>query len=348
MKNNFKPVFQLLSNDNNGQDRLQQTEENIISDDKLLDEYSKTVISISERVSPSVVNVNTHNKSDIKKSYPKLPYEAQAKGSGFLFTPDGFILTNSHVIHNTDEIKVTLSDGRSFLAQIIGDDPDTDLAVIRITGSDLVHARLGNSKLLKVGQLVVAIGTPYNFQCTVTAGVISALGRTLRTNSGRLIDDIIQTDAALNPGNSGGPLVNSHGNIIGVNTAIIQSAQGLCFAIPINITKYIAAKLIKDGKIRRGYLGISCQNISMHRQIIRYYDLPSDYGVLITRVEKNSPAHKSCLMEGDILINFDEKPIINVDDLHKQLTDERIHCDSKITIIRNTKRLTINIIPEEH
>jgi S1-C subfamily serine protease len=271
----------------------------------------------------------------------------RGSGSGFIFTPDGFILTNSHVVHEASRIDVTLSDSRRFQGDLVGDDPDTDLAVVRVDGSKFVTAPLGDSQKIRVGQLVIAIGNPYGFQCTVTSGVVSALGRSLRSMSGRLIDNVIQTDAALNPGNSGGPLVNSMGEVIGVNTAVILPAQGICFAIAINTAKYIAARLIKEGKIRRSYIGLGGQNVPLLRRFVRFFHLPVESGVLVVSVEKNSPAQRAGLLEGDIIIGFDEQPVVGIDDLHKMLTEEKVGVRAKLTILRRSEKLEIPIIPEE-
>jgi len=264
-----------------------------------------------------------------------------------VFTPDGFILTNSHVVHNADRIEVTLSDGRLFQAQMIGEDPATDLAVIRINAPNLLAAELGDSKSIRVGQLVVAIGNPYGFQCTVTAGVISALGRSLRSQSGRLIDDVIQTDAALNPGNSGGPLVTSRGDVIGVNTAIILPAQGICFAIAINTAKYVAGLLIRNGKIRRGYIGVAGQNIPLHRRLVRFHNLPVESGVAVISVEKNSPAQRAGLSEGDVIVGYGDHPISSIDDLHRLLTEEQVGAKVPLTILRRSEKTVFHVIPEE-
>jgi S1-C subfamily serine protease len=311
-------------------------------DDKLLDIYSQTVIRATEKVSPSVVNVGISRKIRNREQD-----ELKGNASGFIFTPDGYILTNSHVVHDVDELEITLSDGRQVKGQIIGDDPDTDLAVIRISASNLKAAPLGDSRSLRVGQLVVAIGNPYGFQYSVTTGVVSALGRSLRTATGRLIDNVIQTDAALNPGNSGGPLVTSNGEVVGVNSAVIYPAQGICFAIPINVAKFVAVPLIRDGKIRRSYIGIGGQNVPILRRLVHYYNLPSETGVLIIMVEKNSPAQKAGLLEGDIIIGFEDKPIQGIDDLHRLLTEDKIGSKINIGVIRQTENLTFNIIPRE-
>jgi S1-C subfamily serine protease len=312
-------------------------------DDALFDAYSQAVIGAAERVSPSVVNIDVRRRF----SGRRLPQEIPGSGSGFIFTPDGFILTNSHVVHRAAAIEVTLSDGRHFPADLMGDDPDTDLAVIRIHAPDLVATRLGDSQTIRVGQLVIAIGNPYGFQCTVTAGVVSALGRSLRARSGRLIDNVIQTDAALNPGNSGGPLVNSRGEVIGVNTAMILPAQGICFAIAVNTAKFVAGMLIKNGKIRRAVIGVAGQNVPLQRNLVRFHDLPVQSGVLILSIENDSPAQKAGLREGDVIVGLDGQPMAGIDDLHKLLTEERIGAKIPLTTIRRSEKLTFNIVPEE-
>ena len=314
----------------------------------LMDAYSRAVITAAEKVSPSVVYIEVHHRiKDKRASSPRVPQEARGSGSGFIFTPDGFILTNSHVVHGVTKIEVTLSDGRTCQADLIGDDPDTDLAVIRINSPNLVPAHLGEAQKISVGQLVIAIGNPYGFQYTVTAGVVSALGRSLRAQSGRLMDDVIQTDAALNPGNSGGPLVNSRGEVIGVNTAMILPAQGICFATSIDTAKFVASRLIRDGKVSRSYIGLAGQNVPLPRRIVRYYNLAVESGILVVSYDENSPAKKAGVLEGDLIVGFCDQPIAGIDDLHKLLTEERIGRKSSLVVIRRTEKLTLEVVPEE-
>ncbi len=260
-------------------------------DNSLLDAYSNAVIGAAKRVSPSVVNIDVTVPARGGRGSAR-PREGQGhgSGSGFIFTPDGFILTNSHVVHDATHIEVTLQDGTKHTARVIGDDPQTDLAVIHVTASGLPAVEFGDSSAIQVGQLVVAIGNPYGFRTTVTAGVVSNLVRGFRSQTGRLIDNIIQTDAALNPGNSGGPLVDSVGRVVGVNTAIIPMAQGICFAIPANMAQFVAARLIRDGKIRRSYIGFAGQNVPLHRKVVRFHKLDVDTGVLVVGLEPESPA----------------------------------------------------------
>ena len=317
-------------------------------DGALLDAYSSAVIHAAERVNPAVVNIEVrHGRGGAGGDRSRFRRELRGNGSGCLFTPDGLILTNSHVVHRAARVEVTLSDGRSFEADRIGDDPDTDLAVVRIDAPNLRPAELGDSRSLRPGQVVIAIGNPFGFQYTVTAGVVSALGRSLRASSGRLMDDIIQTDAALNPGNSGGPLVNSRGEVVGVNTAVILPGQGLCFAIPINTAKFVAGRLIKDGRIRRGYLGIGGQNVPLQRRVVHFHHLAGQGGVLVVTVEPESPARKAGLEEGDILVEFDSASTATIDDLHRILTDGKIGEACRLTVLRRTERLELPIVPGE-
>ncbi|PYV90064.1 MAG: serine protease [Acidobacteria bacterium] len=318
------------------------------SDDYLLDAYSQAAISVADRVSPSVVNIEVHQKVKGKSMMAsRFPRKVRGNGSGFIFTPDGFILTNSHVVHDAAQIDVTLSDGGRYGSELVGDDPETDLAVIRINASNLVPVQLGESKSIRVGQLVVAIGNPYGFQCTVTAGVVSALGRSLRTQSGRLLDNIIQTDAALNPGNSGGPLVNSRAEVIGVNTAVILPAQGICFATSIDMAKYVASHLIRHGRVSRSFIGLAGQNVRIPRRLVRFYNLPVDIAILILSLEPSGPAQQSGLQKGDLIVRFDNHSIAGIDDLHKLLTEERVGQRSPLVVIRGTDKIVLNVVPRE-
>ena len=330
----------LLSNEND-----QETEEKILGqeifDENIFDAYSLAVTKAVETVSPAVVNINIFTAGKDKQN------QRRGSGSGFIFTPDGFILTNSHVVNKAKQIEVVLSDGRKFNADLIGNDPDTDLAVIRIDSTGITPASLGDSSKIKIGQLVIAIGNPYGFQASVTTGVVSALGRSLRANTGRLIDNVIQTDAALNPGNSGGPLVNSKGEVIGVNTAAILPAQNICFATAINTAKFIAAKLIKDGKIKRSYIGIAGQDAPIHRRIVYHYSLPSDKSIMVISIEKNSPAEKARVQTGDRIISFNSTPVTGIDDLHKMLTETQVGVKTDIKVLRGTEILDLQIIPQE-
>jgi S1-C subfamily serine protease len=321
----------------------------VSADADLLDSYSRAVTAAVERVSPSVVNVEVHHVAAPQSGRRRSgePRERRGGGSGFVFTPDGLILTNSHVVHDATRIEVTLADGRRAPAHTIGDDPATDLAVIRIDVSGLQAVPLGDSQQLRPGQMAIAIGNPYGFQSTVTAGVISALGRSLRSYSGRLIEDVIQTDAALNPGNSGGPLVDARGQVIGVNTATILPAQGICFAIGINTAKFVASRLLRDGRIRRSYIGVSAQTVPIHRRVVRFYSLARESGVVVVGFENPSPARTAGLRQGDMIVALDDKPVAGVDDLHRLLTDAQVGVRCALTVIRHTERLILPIFPEE-
>ena len=319
-----------------------------VTDAGILDAYSTAVIHASETASPSVVHIEVmHTARTGPLRAPVERHEARGSGSGFIFTPDGFILTNSHVVHGAARIDVTLADGRRYPAALVGEDPDNDLAVIRIYADELVAAQFGDSESLRQGQLVVALGNPYGFQFTVTAGVVSALGRSLRSQSGRLIDNVVQTDAALNPGNSGGPLVNSRGEVVGINTAVILPAQGLCFAVPSNTAHYVAGLLIRDGKIRRGYLGIAGVNVDIHRRLVRFHNLPVGRGILVDGVELDSPARRAGVQERDIIVGFADCPVGGMDDLHRLLTEKQVGIHSPLTVLRSTEILTLDVIPQE-
>jgi S1-C subfamily serine protease len=314
-----------------------------LADGGLLDSYSRSVMGAVEKVAPSVVNIDVRQTvSDGQRSA-----ETDGSGSGFIIARDGFILTNSHVVHGASRIEVTLSDGRSYRAQLVGDDPDTDLAVIRIDTPGLVHAELGESSAVRVGQMAIAIGNPFGFQASVTAGVVSALGRSLRAQSGRMIENVIQTDAALNPGNSGGPLVDSRGVVIGVNTAIIRPAQGICFATAIDTAKFVAGWLIKEGRFRRASIGVGGQDVALHRRVVLFHKLPVESGVLVVSVEKDSPAQVAGLDVGDVIVGFNEHPVAGIADLHKLLLGREIGVRSELTVSRHTELLRLPIIPRE-
>jgi S1-C subfamily serine protease len=304
-----------------------------MQDAALLDAYSQAVVHVAETVSPSVVKIEAEDR--------------RGSGSGFVFTPDGYVLTNSHVVGGSKTLWVSLDDGRRERARLVGDDPDTDLAVVHIQADELTPAKLGASSALRVGQLVIAIGNPFGFECTVTAGVVSALGRSLRAQSGRLIDDVIQTDASLNPGNSGGPLVNSHAEVIGVNTAMIRSAQGLCFAVAMGTASFVAGELLRQGRVRRSYLGLGGQTVALRRQLVRFFDLPADYGVLVSHLEPKGAAAEAGVRKGDILVELAQEPIAGVDDLHKRLSAERIGVATGLAVIRGKKRLDLIVTPRE-
>ena len=300
-------------------------------DSHLLDAYSQAVIAAVEQVGPAVVRVEV----------------GRGGGSGVIFTPDGFILTNSHVVAGSGEIRIVLPDGRSAAAQRIGDDAETDLAVLRAGATGLPWARLGDSKRTRVGQVAIAIGNPYGFHHSVTSGVVSAVGRSLRSRVGRMMDDIIQTDAALNPGNSGGPLVTTGGEVIGINTAVILPAQGLCFAIASNTVRFVAARLMRDGRIRRSYIGVAGQQTPIPRAIARASGTAAVSGVLVSSIAKDGPAARSGLEEGDVIVQFGGVAVSGIDDLHRQLTEERIGQTVSVTVLRRGRRLAVKITPGE-
>jgi S1-C subfamily serine protease len=302
-----------------------------LRDDELMDAYSRAVTGAVARVAPAVVNVEARSGA----------------GSGFVFTPDGLILTNSHVIAGVDTTWVTLLDGRRVRADVLGDDPDTDLAVLRITATDLRPVVLGDSSRLVPGQLVVAIGNPFGFQHTVTAGVVSALGRGLRSRTGRLMENLIQTDAALNPGNSGGPLVTSDAIVVGVNTAVILGGQGIAFAVPANTARDVISALIRDGRVRRAVLGVSAQTTPIPRRVVHDHSLPNDRGVLISEVQTGSAPDAAGLKAGDIVIDFGGAPVATIDALHRELKGERIGQPIPVRILREGAPRRIVVIPAE-
>ncbi|MGH8719403.1 MAG: S1C family serine protease [Burkholderiales bacterium] len=314
----------------------------LANDEALLDSYSQAVVGAAERVGPAVAHVEIARTQAVRSRAPQ-----SGSGSGFAFTPDGLLLTNSHVVHGARAIRVSFADGPSFEADLIGDDPDTDIAVIRIGATSLPTALLGTSRSLRVGQIAIAIGNPYGYQHSVTAGVVSALGRSLRATNGRLIDDVIQTDAALNPGNSGGPLVNARGEVIGVNTAIIPFAQGICFATAIDTAKWVVTQLLQHGRVRRGYLGFAGANVPISRRRMRHFELASETGVQVQSLEDHGPAARSGLKPGDIIVKFDDRSVATIDDIHRLLSVERVGKPITVEVLRLTRKLTLTIEPIE-
>ncbi len=311
------------------------------SDGPLLDAYSTAVVGVVERLGPAVIRVTVEGR----RRRPGRR-DRGGHGSGFFFTPDGFILTNDHVVTGAAEVRVETADGRTVPADVVGTDPDTDVAVLRTDTRDVAWARLGDSAAVRVGQLAVAIGNPLGFQSSVTAGVVSALGRSIRSTTGRLVDDVIQTDAALNPGNSGGPLADSRGDVIGLNTAVILPAQGICLAVGINTVKLVSAQLIQKGRVRRGYLGISGQNVRLDPAAARALGMPGG-GVLVLSLEPHGPAATGGIREGDVVIGVDEEPVAGIDDLHRLLTGERTGRAVAVTVLRGRKRTVLDVRPTE-
>jgi S1-C subfamily serine protease len=315
----------------------QPVSRSIPSEEEILDSYSRAVTGAVDEIGPAVVNVEVEGANGRRAG----------SGSGFIFTPDGFILTNSHVVHHAAKIGILLADGRKLAASLVGDDPETDLAIVRIDAPDLAWARLGNSSELRVGQLVVAVGNPLGFSATVTAGVVSSLARSFRSSTGRLIDNVIQTDAALNPGNSGGPLVTARGEVVGVNTAIIPMAQGICFAIPSNTAQFVASRLMRDGRVKRSYIGVGGQNVPLHRRVVRFHRLENETGVMVTQIEPGSPAASAGLREGDTIVEFAAQVVSGIDDLHRLLTEERVATPTALTVLRGVEKLALTIVPAE-
>ena len=330
--------------------RHEERQETAGRDRELLDAYSRTVVEVAREVSPSVVKIEVQG-SEPRTGGPgprrrhQDNDEAGGSGSGFVMTPDGYVLTNSHVVSGARRIHAIFHDGQRFTAHLVGDDPPTDIALVRIDAPHLTPLVFSDSSTLQVGQVAIAIGNPYGFDCTVTTGVVSALGRLLRTKTGHLVDDVVQTDAALNPGNSGGPLVDARGRVIGVNTAMIMPAQGICFAIAANTASFVMGKLIHEGRIRRSYLGVAGQNVPLHRRVVRFHGLPSESGVFVTAVEPDSPARRAGLREGDLIVAYGDKPIAGIDDLHRILTEEQAGIGSAVTIIRNLQKLSVDVEP---
>ena len=337
----MRPALTLVEDLDNSPSSSAAEPSPILTDDSLLDAYSRAVVSAADRISPAVAKI------DVRRNAAQQRGETGGSGSGFLFTPDGLILTNSHVVSGASEVEVRLRDGQSLDADILGDDPHTDLAVVRVSGSKLPTVAFGTSRGIRVGQLAIAIGNPYGFECTVTAGVVSALGRSMRAYSGRLIDDVIQTDAALNPGNSGGPLSNSRGEVIGVNTAIIMAAQGICFATSIDTAKVVVTQILRHGRVRRGWLGIAGQNTQLSRRMVRYHELEIESGVRIASVEPGSPAEKAGLREGDVMVSYDGMAVAGIDDVHRLLTETRVGQEVPVEVLRRGEKVVRPIVATE-
>jgi S1-C subfamily serine protease len=310
-----------------------------------MDDYSRAVTRAVDLVAPSVVSIEVSRKDAGRRGGG--PEPAAAAGSGFVFAADGLILTNSHVVEGSAKVQVALPDGRDYGADVVGQDPDTDVAVLRITAPDLVPVTFGDSRVLRAGQLVIAIGNPYGFHHTVTAGVVSALGRSLRSRSGRLIDQVIQTDAALNPGNSGGPLVTSDGRVVGVNTAIIAGGQGLSFAVPISAVVAVLPALLRDGRVRRGYLGIAGQNVPLLRRVTRFHRLAQASAVLVISLEPDGPALTAGLRDGDLIVSLDDQAVGGLDDLHRLLTESRIGTKVRLGVLRGAERRDVEVPVKE-
>ena len=307
-------------------------------DDALLDAYSLAVSSAVERVAPAVVHLEVRSGQRAR---------ARGTGSAFFFTPDGLLLTNSHVVHAASDIQVTNQEGEHWHADILGDDPDSDLAVIRVSAAHAPHVRFARSAELKIGQIAIAIGNPLGFEHSVTAGVVSAVGRSLRASTGRLIDDVIQTDAALNPGNSGGPLIDARGRVIGVNTAIIPGAQGLCFATASDTAQWVLGALLQHGRVRRAWIGIAGVNAPVSRRAARFHDLSVSSGVRVRSVEPGSPAARAGIESGDLIVRLDEHPVGGIDQLQRLLDEQRLNRSSRLTVLRLTRKLTVDVVPSE-
>jgi S1-C subfamily serine protease len=305
-----------------------------------LDAYSRVIVTVAEALGPAVVNLRAEAREGSRRP--------GGSGSGFLFTPDGFLLTNHHVVRGSGRLRVRLNDGREVSGRVIGADPWTDVAVVQADASGLPHATLGNSAGLRVGQLVVAIGSPFGFDSTVTAGVVSALGRSLRSITGHLVDNVIQTDAALNPGNSGGPLLDSMGRVIGINTAIIQSAQGICFAIPIDMARRILPQLMQHGRVMRGYLGLHGRDVPIPRHVTRRFSLTQEGGVEVFGLEADGPAAQAGVAEGDLIVGLADQPITGVDDLQKRLAEIPVGIPAEVVLLRGERRLVRFVVPGEY
>jgi S1-C subfamily serine protease len=333
---NVAPLTRLVLDENAG--GIGAGHERAVDDAALLDAYSAAVVTAVDRVRPAVVHIRVERRGRGR---------VQGSGSGFIIAPDGYLLTNSHVAGGASTLDVTLPDGRTAAAELVGEDPDSDLAVVKIGASELAYTRLADSHRVRVGQIAIAIGSPYGFQHTVTAGIVSALGRSMRSQTGRLLDNIIQTDAALNPGNSGGPLVNSAGDVIGVNTAVILPAQGICFAIAANTAERVAVALMREGRVRRAYLGVGGQDTAIARRVVRHFDLTHESAVRVSTVEKDSPAEAAGMRAGDLIVAFGEEAVTGIDDLQRLLTGRRIGDAVDVVVLRRDQRLLLRAKPRE-
>jgi S1-C subfamily serine protease len=309
----------------------------VAEDDQLLDVYSRTITRVAKFASEAVVQIQGMSSQN----------KPSGSGSGFIISSDGFVVTNHHVISKAHKIHISLQDGRQMAAKVIGADPSTDVAVLQVHAEGLRRLSFGDSEALQVGQIAIAVGNPFGFQYTVTAGVVSALGRTLRSQSGRLIDDVLQTDAALNPGNSGGPLLDSNGAVIGMNTALIRGAQGLCFAVASNLVQYVVGKIILEGKLRRAYIGIAGQTIPLHLRIVESLKLPTNSGVLVQQIEGMGPASRSGLRKGDVIVDVNGQPTPSIDAMHRILDAQFIGQRVALTILRNQVREIVHLVPDE-
>jgi S1-C subfamily serine protease len=305
-------------------------------DDAPLDAFSRIVVRVADKLRPAVVNLRCGAG------------RRQSSGSGVLFTPDGFLLTNHHVVEGHERVRVRFPDGKDSAGQVIGNDPWTDLAVVRVEDAVVPHAELGDSAALRVGQLVVAIGSPLGFESTLTAGIVSAVGRTLRSVSGHLVDNIIQTDAALNPGSSGGPLVDGRGRVVGINTAVIQPAQGICFAIPINMAKHVLPSLLKYGRVIRGYLGLHGRRVPIEPGLIAKFGLKESTGLEVLNLEEDGPAQTAGVWIEDVIIGFGEQPVASIDDLHKLLTQLPVGVHTRMILLRDGKRIERQVTPTDY
>ena len=339
----LRKTLKLINGQDLGRDatRRREVQETQKADVELLDAYSRAVINVAEAVGPAVVGIS------VGRETAEEPYQKTGAGSGTIITPDGYILTNDHVVHQAEQLSATLADGGKLTASLVGTDPGTDLALIRANGSGLPFATLGDSSLLRVGQLVIAIGNPFGFQSTVSTGVVSALGRALRSREGRLIENIVQHTAPLNPGNSGGPLVDSRGRIVGVNTAIIALAQGIGFSIPSNTAKWVVSQLLTHGRVRRSFLGIAGRRRQLSRRLVRYYDLPSDQAVEVISVDPRGPAGQAGMKEGDLVTTMNEHSITSVDSLHHFLAEWPIGRSVTLTLLRGQDQIKIDMVPVE-